>query len=186
MFMYCNNNPVLFVDISGQEPTEVIDTDGDGKPDCFVYEYTYTYRVKTQYATVTWTVTGSVYIYTGRTANDMETIDYPEGFDSHTDLLVADLTGSSNPTMYAYQAQRVNTTYHANIIKCLQQYDLDFNTPWNRTDASLRAEWTSHNLFAPIDKSAQDIDFDNAEEGWTIWDYLNKAFERGMKKYFGL
>ena len=45
MFAYCNNNPVTLLDSSGSEPTEAIDTDGDGKPDCFVYEYTYTYVV---------------------------------------------------------------------------------------------------------------------------------------------
>lgn len=113
----------------------------------------------------------------------METIEYPEGFDPYTDILVVDLTNSSNATMYAYQAQKVGSAYRTNIIKCLQQYDRDFDTPWNRTDGSLLTEWKSHHFFAAFDKSAQDIDFDNAEEGWTFLDYCEKAYNRAKQKY---
>ena len=185
MFAYCNNNPVIFVDSLGREPTESIDTDGDGEPDCYVYEYTYTYVVKYQMATVSWTVTGSVYIYTGRTTTDMETIESPDGFDARTDILVADLTNNSNATMYGYQAQKVDSVYRMSIIKCLRQYDLDFNTPWERSESSLLTEWNSHQVFAIFDKSAQDIDFDNDEEGWTFGDYCNKAVKRVIDKFIG-
>ena len=185
MFAYCNNNPVTLLDSSGSEPTEAIDTDGDGKPDCFVYEYTYTYVVQYQNATVSWTVTGRVYIYTGRTAADMDTITYPDGFDARTDILVADLTNSENPTMYAYQDQKVSSTYRMDVIKCLQQYDSDFMTPWDRSDGSLLSEWNIHEFFSVFDKSALDVDFDNDEEGWTFWAYCGKAYKRGKEKYFG-
>jgi hypothetical protein len=115
----------------------------------------------------------------------MESIEYPDGFNSSTDILILDLTSEENANMYAYQAQKVNSIYRMKIIACLQQYDEDFNTSWNRTDDSLFTEWESHHFFSPFDKSAQDIEFDNAEEGWTFEDYLKKAYQRAKDKYFG-
>ncbi len=43
-------------------------------------------------------------------------------------------------------------------------------TPWNRTSDSLYVEWIMHKIFS-IDKSAQNVDFDNFEEGcnWTYY-----------------
>ena len=115
----------------------------------------------------------------------MDTITYPDGFDARTDILVADLTNSENPTMYAYQAQKVSSTYRMDVIKCLQQYDSDFMTPWDRSDGSLLSEWNIHEFFSVFDKSALDVDFDNDEEGWTFWAYCGKAYKRGKEKYFG-
>ena len=184
MFTYCNNSPIMLVDNLGNQPTEAIDTDGDGKPDCYVYEYTYIYRVKTHYTTTTWEVTGSVYIFIGRTKRDVETMGYPEGFNAQTDMLVLDLTNEKDANMYAYQAQKVSCIYRENIIKCLKQYDKDFNTRWERSESSLLTEWQSHHLFAPFDKSAQDIDFNNQEEGWGFGDYCKKAFIRAKQKFF--
>ena len=175
----------MLVDRLGGKPTEAIDTDGDGEPDCYVYDYTYTYRLVMPHAIATRDVMGSVYIYIGRSAGDMETIEYPDGFNARTDILVADLTRGSNPTMYAHQAQKVFSLYRMSIIKCLKQYDNDFNTPWARSEQSLLTEWNSHHVFAAFDKSAQDIDFDNHEEGWTFKDYCKKAYARAKEKYFG-
>ena len=73
--------------------------------------------------------------------------------------------------------------YRKNIIKCLQQYDQDFSTPWNRTDASLYTEWDAHNIFSPFDRSAQDVDFDNREENCGYLHYVSKAWNRFWDKF---
>ena len=91
---------------------------------------------------------------------------------------------SFNATLYAYQAQKVTSNCRESIIQCLKQYDRDFNTPWDRSHTSLLTEWNSHMFFTPFDKSAQDIDFDNEEEGWTFIDYCRKAYKRATEKYF--
>lgn len=85
--------------------------------------------------------------------------------------------------MYAYQAQQTSVVAHGAIIEVMQQYDNDFNTPWERTDRSLHIEWNSHNLFAPFSASAQNIDFDNEEEGCGYIYYCWKAITRGWNTW---
>ena len=187
MFAYCLNNPCIYIDISGHKPTYSLDTDDDGEEDCFVYVYHYNERVRRKSRRqrgYTINIIGKVYIFTGMSRSDFEGMAYPEGFNIYTDLMVLDETNGPNESMFAYQAQHVNLTYHSHIIACMKQYDADFNTPWDRSEQSLLVEWRSHNLFAPFDKSAQDVDFDNPEEGFNFWDYVNKAYNRAKEKFF--
>ena len=99
----------------------------------------------------------------------------PEGFNSQTDVLVADWTNSENPTMYMHQAQKVNSKNREDIINCMQEYAQDYATGWNRTNKSLLTEWKEHNRYAFASPRAQNIDFDNAEEGMGFWYFLRKA-----------
>lgn len=177
MFTYCGNNPVMFLDVSGNKFESAIDTDGDGEPDLYVYSYSYTTGI------LWWAEerTGHVYIYTGKSQSYFESMKYPEAFDARTDIIVGDYTQSDNPNMYAYQAHKVDSTHHESIINCLLEYDSDYGTNWERTKESLKTEWVWHNNFS-FERSAQNIDFDNAEEGKTGWYYINKALSRGGKK----
>ena len=99
MFAYCLNNPVMLVDSLGSQPIEAIDTNGDGEPDCYVYEYTYTVN----YLFWSKTKKGYVYIYVGRTSGDfLETVQRPDKFNAASDLMAAyyistDSNGNPNP-----------------------------------------------------------------------------------------
>ena len=181
MFAYCLNNPVIYFDTLGYVPTSTIDIDGDGDDECYVYEYTKTivtcYRcilyVKTE-------VTGRVYIYTDVDTDFFEDAsNWPSGFNSETDLLVGDFTNQDNPTMYAYQAQKVNSYYRENILDCMLQYDEDFNTGWNRTKDSLMTEWRAHMLLGGKlgVKRSQNVEFDKNEEGKGYKYYFKKAWD---------
>ena len=48
---------------------------------------------------------------------------------------------------------------------------------WNRTENSLVLEWKCHNLayFCGVKRErTADTDFDNADEGMTIWDFVGR------------
>ena len=173
MFAYCINNPITFLDYTGNEPEEAIDTDDDGEDDCYVYTYTYTVGV------LWWetTKTGKVYIYTTVFSEaSFDGIDRPNDFNEKTDLLVGDWTQSDNPTIYAYQAQNVSAKHRKEIVDILFEYTADFDRNWNRTKASVMTEWEEHHRYAFASKRAQNIDFDEAEEGKEFWYYLQKAW----------
>ena len=172
MFAYCNNNPVNFTDRNGCEPDEVVDVDGDGEVDYYVYSYTYTTGIlfwKKQH-------TGYLYIYVGKTTDYFEDAsNRPNNFNSATDLMVGDYTNSNNPNMYAYRADLTKTQYRESILKCLLEYDNDFDTPWNRSISSLMVEWKEHKRYAWASDRAKNVDFDNAEEGKGFLYYAKKA-----------
>ena len=172
------------MDLNGQEPTYVLDTNGDGEDDCAVYVYHYTKRVRRRGFVQTTNIYGKVYIFYGISREDFENMDQPKGFNKSSDLLILDETSGSNPSMYALQAQHIWLRNRRYVIKCMQQYDEDYQTAWDRSDSSLDTEWIAHNACAPLDKSAQNIDFDNGEEGFTLWNYFQKAVNRGIEKYF--
>ena len=176
MFAYCYNNPIYWVDDCGQKPVKAEDTDGDGEDDYFVYEYTRTTKF------LWWTISstkGHVHIYRNKTAEELGTMDKPDYFNSKTDVIVADWTDSQNPTMYVQQAQNVGKQNRKYIITCLQEYDSDYNTAWNRTSDSLMTEWKEHHRYAFASPRAQNIDFDNNEEGkgffYFFWKAVNSA-----------
>ena len=66
-------------------------------------------------------------------------------------------------------------------LKCLIDYDGRHNTPWKRTMDSLRIEWKGHHMFAKFHKRAQNIDYDNKEEGKDILYYIVKAVKEALK-----
>ena len=179
MFAYCLNNPVMLVDSLGSQPIEAIDTNGDGEPDCYVYEYTYTVN----YLFWSKTKKGYVYIYVGRTSGDfLETVQRPDKFNAASDLMAAyyistDSNGNPNPVIYAYRADKIKKNCRSQIIECFQEFDQDFDTDWNRTDESLLIEWEGHHIYR-IAKSAKNIDFDNNEEGMPLDYYHKKAWLR--------
>ena len=174
MFAYCNNNPVVLVDTNGREPEEAIDTDGDGEVDCYVYTYTYEVGI------LWWKneKTGKVYIYTNtRSEQDFKKMVPPEGFNSDTDLLIADWTDHANPTMYAYQAQHIKEKHRSSIVDIMFEYTEDFSKSWERTKSSVLTEWKEHHRYAVFSARAQNVDFDVAEEGKGFFYFLKKAVE---------
>ena len=180
MFAYCNNNPVYLVDKDGDIPEESVDIDGDGNTDYYVYRYTFTKR----FLGFPVERTGNVYIYTCfSSGSELANVAKPKDFKSSRDLLTAYYieTDYDNPVIYAQQAQKVKKQYRASIIECFQRFDQDFNTPWDRTNESLLVEWQGHHKYR-IAKSAQNIDFDNREEGKPADYYDQKAFNRIMDR----
>ncbi len=172
MFAYCNNNPMNYADKAGDESEEVVDTDGDGVVDYYVYTYTYTTGI------LAWKKehTGYVYIYVGKATDFFEDpSNKPEGFSSDTNIMIGDYTSSSNPNMYAYRADLTDKKHRKAILSCMLQYDEDFDTAWNRTLDSLVVEWREHKRYAWASARAKNIDFDNAEEGAGFFHYLHKA-----------
>ena len=173
MFAYCLNNPANYADRNGYEPEEVVDVDGDGVVDYYVYTYTYTDGI------LFWKKqkTGYVYIFVGESMDFFENqSNYPDNFNKETDLLVGDYTVADNPNMYAYRADLINTRHRSSILKCLLEYDDDFHTAWDRTLDSLLIEWREHKRYAFASDRAKNVDFDNAEEGKNAWYYAQKAW----------
>ena len=189
-YAYANGNPVSNVDPFGLAAEERGRTTSAkyeqfNPNDIIAYLFSYTYyegfwlwRQEKK---------GHVYIYVNITKEyfDSENFEYPKNFNEDTDLLIADLTNSKNPNMYAYQAQKVSSKHREAIINIMKQYDEKYSTPWNRTEESLEREWNAHHMFSSFDKSAQDIDFDNDEEDSSYFDYVSKAIKRGWNKIFG-
>ena len=87
--------------------------------------------------------------------------------------------------VHAYQDYFVDAENRVSILNCLLEYDQYHNTPWERTEESLLLEWQMHHVFAAFDVSAQNVDFDNNEEGKDEIYYIQKAATRGWAKLFG-
>ena len=175
MFAYCNNNPVCYADKLGTDPDYVLDINNDGEEDCFVYSYSFDGFFDGG------TCVGHVYFYQGVNSSFFEDENnWPESFNKSTDLMVADFTGRDNPTLFAYQAQNVKAKHRSDIIDLFFEYVSDFGIDWGRTKESVLTEWKEHNRYALFSKTAQDIDFDKAEEGMGTLDYLKKAIDRAI------
>ena len=180
MFAYCNNNPVCLADSWGTDPIYKLDINKDGEDDCFVYYYFYDNFFGGE------TGIGYVYIFIGvdRSYFDDES-NWPEGYDSRKDLLVAYIIEGKgekqNPTLYAYQAQKIDKSHRADIVDLLLLFAEDYEIDWRRTADSLLTEWKEHNRYALYSKSAQDIDFDRNDEGLGFFDYLKRAIERATQ-----
>ena len=177
MYAYCGNNPVTRSDPYGGM---YVISGGGGSLDHYIYTYT------VPKATTSKNKVGRVYIYTGKTEEFFDNpINTPSGFNASTDIMVGDFTSGSNPNMYAYQAYLVDAENRVSILNCLLEYDQYHNTPWERTEESLLLEWQMHHVFAAFDVSAQNVDFDNNEEGKDEIYYIQKAATRGWAKLFG-
>ncbi len=181
MFAYCNNNPVSYKDVCGDEPIEAIDIDGDGTTDCYVYEYSYEseeiligggWRIKR-----TISGEGRIYIYPNCTSEQT-----PSGFNNATDIIVADNRdhNDGNPNIVVFSSYKIqNKAQQEAIIDTLLQYDKEYpkkdEYKWGRTKKSLCFEWQIHNFAAQFGyKRAYDTDFDKNEEGYTLLDYIKK------------
>ena len=178
MFAYCNSNPINLLDIMGSEPDDALDTDGDGEIDCYVYTYTYTISF------LFWEIeqgTGTVYFYTNvMSEEEFNNLVPPEGFNPKTDLLVGDWTHNSNSTLFAYQAQNVNENHREKIVDIMFEYTEDYGKKWERTKASVMFEWKEHHKYHLFSSRAQNIDFDEKEEGKDAWYYFVKAINAAL------
>ncbi len=180
MFAYCNNNPVHFYDPSGAACICTKQRVPCNHTCTEYHVYTYTYR--TGFLGL-FKKTGRVYIYTGVTVSFFENAaNHPADFNPETDVLVGDFTSDDNPNMYVYQAQKLKKKHRESVCEALLKYDKEYNTPWDRTLESLLSEWKSHHFFSWAAASAQNIDFDNKEEGMGFGHFLEKAVKRGAQK----
>ena len=83
--------------------------------------------------------------------------------------------------LYAYRADKLKKKYRSAVVDVLFEYDDDFGTPWNRTKESVLSEWKSHKAFAFASETAQNVDFDNKEEGKGFVYYCIKAIKAVFK-----
>lgn len=192
MFAYCNNSPVIYYDQIGCAPTAQVDIDGDGTIDYYEYEYSFTVILDLEYEYSEFELSGTVYIFpTIDSKPSFDNAPKPDGFNPTYDLMVGyylDIdkkTGEENPVLYAPQAHKTAWGVRTAMLECMRQYDDDFNTPWERSTPSLQVEYTMHQIFS-FDRSAQDIDFDNKEEDFTLLHHLGKAIIRGTQKLWNL
>ena len=187
MFAYCNNNPVSLCDSGGNKPVEIIDTDGDGEIDCYVYQYTYPVLEITLLSRVclnpfakTVEATGYVCFFPGLSEEDFDNgVNLPEKYADS--VLIGDQRkrNRDNPNMQAYESYRIRRTAEkAAIIDTMIEYDREYPTSesWNRTKKSLLFEWNIHNIGYRLlgYQRARSTDFDRNEEGWTVIKYYEK------------
>ena len=171
MFAYCLNNPVCFSDYVGAEPIYSIDVNDDGEDDCFVYAYIFDGLFSSG--------RNVGYVYFFRGIDDSFLLDesnWPNTFNPDTDLMVVDYTDRDNGTLFAFQAQKVNNRHHSAIVELMFEYVSDYQIEWDRTKESVLSEWKSHNFFAFASPRAQNVDFDEAEEGEPFSYYVKKAW----------
>ncbi len=176
----------MYTDINGDAPIKVADLDNDGVDDYYLYTYTYTtgfWFWKKEH-------TGNVHIYTALVYGDADdyfadSTNIPEGFNSQSDVMVGyfenrneEDVSKSNSNMYVYRADRLNSKYRTSVITCMLQFDNDYDTLWDRSEASLLTEWKEHHRYALFSTSAKNVDFDNNEEGKGFWYFLGKAWNR--------
>ena len=180
LYTYCLNNPIMYEDTNGLEPSYSLDTNDDGIDDCFVYEYQYTITVQLRTRTREVKRTGKVYIYTDYAIESFLAMETPIGFYQNADAMVLDLTTSSNATMLLRQGQKIDKNHYWQIIEKMMEYDSDFSTSWERTKSSLFTEWISHAYFYFFSETAKNIDFDNEEEGKEFLYYAGKAAHRAL------
>lgn len=184
MFAYCNNSPIIYRDSDGDEPVETIDIDGDGEPECYVYEYTFELPVLIVFTApvITETKTGKLYTYKFASADEMNASkDLIQKTTGPYDFVITDCSepNDANPNLQVRDSYRVksNSQMYA-IIDSLLEYGANYKPNWRRTKESLYVEWREHNRYAIFSSSARDVDFDNAEEGYTARDFLRKAIRR--------
>lgn len=142
---------------------------GAEHPDCVAYTYRQGHRQ------------GRVYIFKGKYRDFLaDPANRPPDFRPGGDLLVSDVSHEKNPDFLAFQAHRVGWGRYRAVIQCLMRYQEEFQTPVNRTPSSMLTEWRCHTLFALFAREAQDVDFDNAEEGKSLLYYFAKAIRHGF------
>ena len=165
MFVYCRNNPAILKDLNGAEPTETIDTDGDGEPDFYVYNYSSEKIIIVEYIDlnfcpyglfihtptphiVTVKVSGRVYV-----APFSEEPSLPDGFGDN-DVLVLDNrnhlndAGESDPGYRICESYKItDRTQQREILKAVFDYDSCYPSQhkWKHTISTALQEWAIHN-----------------------------------------
>jgi hypothetical protein len=181
MFAYCRNDPVVSKDICGHIPTDILDTDGDGEDDCFLYEYTYNIFDSPGFelfALKLFSKTGRIYIYKNVSSSSSENINLPLGFIEGTDFIICDFTGDIDPNIQVRNSYKCTSRAQMEaIIDVLLEYGSEYAPSWKRTKDSLIREWIEHNRYALFSERARHVDFDNDEEGKGMLYFLKKAID---------
>ena len=126
--------------------------------------------------------TGRVYIYVNKSREYFEDPNHrPIGFNPKTDVMILDMTSAENPKLYAYQAHKVSKKARAAIIDCMQLYDQDFKTRFDRSNASLKTEYIEHYRYR-LFQDAQNIEFDNEDENTSAFGYFKRAVSKVWDK----
>ena len=155
----------------GTKPIYSIDINNDGEDDCFVYYYIFDSFFSNERNV------GYVYFYRGIDDSFLDDeSNWPTNFNPKTDLMVIDRTNQDNATLFAFQAHKVMGKHHSAIVDIMFEFVSDNNIEWNRTKESVLSEWKSHNFFAFASPRAQNVDFDEAEEGVHFSYYVKKAW----------
>lgn len=155
----------MFNDLNGLEPSETIDTDGDGEPDFYVYNYTTEEIIIVDYgfhyyglglsrytptpSLKTITVSGRVFI-----TSFSEEPSFPDDFGSN-DILVLDNrnhlndNGNPDPGYRVYNSYTISgTAQQREILNAIFDYDSCFPSKykWNHNMSTALKEWEIHNF----------------------------------------
>ena len=176
MFAYCNNNPVMYVDPTGEVACTMVSLDhevlGDGSSDWQPFKR---YR----------TTSGTVVIYDGTRVdyetyrNIVEAITY-SGF-----IYVYDARNGENPNMQIFNSYLIeNKNEQRVILEVLCKHDSLYPSarPWGRTVDSMLIEWDAHNklYFISRHERVAHTDFDFKDENTTYPQYWARAIREGL------
>ena len=183
MFAYCNNDPVMFKDETGNTPshTMIMLTDGTsgGQP---TIDFTYLARYNYE--------SGVIFVLDGRLydkkAKAIMSDKYPQFLFVYDHLCRNSNCSHCNPNIQIYNSYLItDEETKLEIIKILIKYESGnpSNHTWGRTEKSMLKEWEIHNVVynANISRtSTAHTDFDCKQEGWSYFDYF--LYELGVKK----
>ena len=170
MFAYCENNPVIRVDVLG-----CCWYGSDGKWHHDNWEYLYGYERKPEPAKNIGTTSSGKNVYVGSDG------DYAASSNS---VKVVDSRKQADPNIKIIESFRVNErTEMIEISSMLLAYnDENPSIPsWNRTLNSMVIEWDIHNKVYDMGyarDSTADVDLNNNDEGKGWLDFI---WERGIK-----
>ena len=170
MFAYCENNPVIRVDVLG-----CCWYGSDGKWHHDNWEYLYGYERKPEPAKNIGTTSSGKNVYVGSDG------DYAASSNS---VKVVDSRKQDDPNIKIIESFRVNErTEMIEISSMLLAYnDENPSIPsWNRTLNSMVIEWDIHNKVYDMGyarDSTADVDLNNKDEGKGWLDFI---WERGIK-----
>ena len=183
MFAYCNNNPVMYRDDSGNSPSHVMVCLMDGGPSATRYSSSL----------------GDVLIFPATGMNDDTKEFYANAFPDY--IIVFDQRhcnadcNECNPNMQVWNSYEIkNRTDKIEILEILYAHDQanPSRHTWDRTVDSMLEEWNAHNhvLFAAshamylgVKISDENIfrlkhvDFDFNDKNTDYWQYWDKALK---------
>ena len=87
-------------------------------------------------------------------------------------LIVDERDFKKNPNIKIINSYKITDKEQMlEIIRFLNQYEIDHPTEWERSELSMYREWLIHNFFYYLDvkhSSTRDVDFDNKEEYYYV------------------